>query len=284
MISSLHNGISALKSFTEGLQVLGNNIANAGSVGYKSSRVNYSDNFYLHLNKAEAGADGAPSNNLHNMGTGVHIGGVSSNFSQGVVENTAIDLDIAIEGEALPNAGGFFEVADPLSGERLYTRVGSFDVTAEGVLVTRDQFRYEVLNTQDEALSYTLEEGESLLARKIDLDGTFNLILTKDGQDYSRSVGQIKLANFQSPQYLRRSGNGYFTNGSPGQDLAVKLANPTPASASKGKLTQYALEMSNVDLTNEFAMMITHQRSFQAGSRVVTTSDQILSEAVNLKR
>ena len=59
MISSLHNGISALKSFTEGLQVLGNNIANAGSVGYKSSRVNYSDNFYLHLNKAEAGADGA---------------------------------------------------------------------------------------------------------------------------------------------------------------------------------------------------------------------------------
>ena len=54
MISSLQNGISALKSFTEGLQVLGNNIANAGSVGYKSSRVNYSDNFYLHLNKAEA--------------------------------------------------------------------------------------------------------------------------------------------------------------------------------------------------------------------------------------
>ena len=99
------NGISAL-SFTEGLQVLGNNIANAGSVSCKSSRVNYSDNFYLHLNKAEA-ADGAPSNNLHNMGTGVHVGAVSSNFSQGVIENTAIDLDVAIDGEALPNAGDF---------------------------------------------------------------------------------------------------------------------------------------------------------------------------------
>ena len=116
------------------------------------------------------------------------------------------------------------------------------------------------------------------------MDGTFNLIVTKDGQDYSRSVGQIKLANFQSPQYLRRSGNGYFTNGNPGQDLATKLENAIPATASNGKLTQYALELSNVDLTNEFAMMITHQRSFQAGSRVVTTSDQILNEAVNLKR
>jgi len=284
MISSLQNGISALKSFTEGLQVLGNNIANSGSVGYKSARVNYADNFYLHLNKAEAGADGATSNNLHNLGTGVHVGAVSSNFSQGVIENTAIDLDVAIEGEALPHAGGFFEVVDPNSQEKYYTRVGSFDVTAEGTLVTRDQFRYELQNNNGESLQYTLEEGESLLARKIDSDGTFNLILNKDGIDFTRSVGQIGLANFQSPQYLRRAGNGYFTNGSPGQDLATKLANTTPASQSNGKLTQYALELSNVDLTNEFAMMITHQRSFQAGSRVVTTSDSILSEAVNLKR
>jgi flagellar hook protein FlgE len=284
MISSLQNGISALKSFTEGLQVLGNNIANAGSVGYKSSRVNYSDNFYLHLNKAEAGADGAPSNNLHNMGTGVHVGAVSSNFSQGVIENTAIDLDVAIDGEALPNAGGFFEVVDPSTGDKFFTRVGSFDVTAEGKLVTRDQFRYEVQNTNGESLSYTLEEGESLLARKIDMDGTFNLILNKEGADFSKAVGQIKLANFQSPQYLRRAGNGFYTNGSPGQDLATQLANPIPGTESNGKITQYALELSNVDLTNEFAMMITHQRSFQAGSRVVTTSDQILNEAINLKR
>ena len=154
----------------------------------------------------------------------------------------------------------------------------------KGKLVTRDQFRYEVQNTNGESLSYTLEEGESLLARKIDMDGTFNLILNKEGADFSKPVGQIKLANFQSPQYLRRAGNGYYTNGSPGQDLATQLANPIPGTASNGKITQYALELSNVDLTNEFAMMITHQRSFQAGSRVVTTSDQILNEAINLKR
>jgi len=284
MIASLQNGISALKSFEDGLQVLGNNIANSGSVGYKSSRVSYKENFYLHLNKAESGADGISSNSLHNMGTGVNVGGVTSNFNQGVIENTAIDLDVAIDGEALPNAGGFFEVADPISGEKLFTRVGSFDVTSDGKLVTRDQFRYEVQNTNGESLQYTLEDGESLLARKIDSDGTFNLILNKDGVDFSKAVGQISLANFRSPQYLRRAGNGYFTNGSPGQDLASKLNNTIPANGSNGKLNQYSLELSNVDLTNEFAMMITHQRSFQAGSRVVTTSDQILNEAINLKR
>ena len=64
MIASLHNGVTALKSLTQGLQVLGNNIANVNSLGYKSSRANYSDNFYLHMNDAESGAGGVPSNNI----------------------------------------------------------------------------------------------------------------------------------------------------------------------------------------------------------------------------
>ena len=95
---------------------------------------------------------------------------------------------------------------------------------------------------------------------------------------------QIKLTNFLSPQYLRRTGNGFYSNGQAGQNVAGISDNTVPASGSNGKLKQYALELSNVDLTSQFASMISHQRSFQAGSRVVTTSDMILSEAVNLKR
>jgi flagellar hook protein FlgE len=108
MIPSLHNGITALKSLSQGLQVLGNNIANVNSLGYKSSRANYSDNFYLHMNDAEAGPDGEPSNNIQQHGTGVHVSSISSNFNQGTIEVTGLDLDLAIQGEALPNAGGFF--------------------------------------------------------------------------------------------------------------------------------------------------------------------------------
>ena len=285
MIPSLHNGITALKSLTQGLQVLGNNIANVNSLGYKASRANYSDNFYLHLNDAESGADGEPSNNIQQHGTGVHVSSISSDFNQGTVEVTGLDLDLAIQGEALPNAGGFFELADPVTGELFYTRAGAFEATNQGFVVTRDQYRYQ-LQGLDNALTVAVADTESLVARRVEEDGKVNLVVHDKVQqkDIVKGVGQIKIVNFLSPQYLRRVGNGFYSNGRAGQSVAGILDNFVPATGSNGKIRQYALELSNVDLTNEFASMISHQRSFQAGSRVVTTSDMILSEAVNLKR
>ena len=283
MIASLHNGVTALKSLTQGLQVLGNNISNVNSLGYKSSRANYSDNFYLHMNDAESGAGGVPSNNIQQHGTGVHVGSISSDFTQGTVEMTGLDLDLAIQGEALPNGGGFFEIADPVTGELFYTRAGAFESTVEGFVVTRDQYRYQ-LQGVDGPLVVGTQEVETLLARRVEEDGKINLVVNKDGVDQIRGSGQIKVSNFLSPQYLRRVGNGFYSNGQAGQNIAGISDNTAPATGSNGKLKQYALELSNVDLTNEFAAMISHQRSFQAGSRVVTTSDMILSEAVNLKR
>ena len=285
MIPSLHNGITALKSISQGLQILGNNIANVNSLGYKSSRANYSDNFYLHMNDAESGADGEPSNNIQQHGTGVHVGSVSSNFNQGTIEVTGLDLDLAIQGEALPNGGGFFEVADPVTGELFYSRAGAFEATNEGFVVTRDQYRYQ-LQGVDNALTVAVPDTQTLLARRVEEDGVINLVVYDSTQkkDIVSQVGQVKLVNFLSPQYLRRVWNGFYSNGRAGQNIAGISANPVPATGSNGKIKQYALEMSNVDLTNEFASMISHQRSFQAGSRVVTTSDMILREAVNLKR
>jgi flagellar hook protein FlgE len=282
MLPSLHNGISALKTITNGLQALGNNIANVSSLGYKSSRVHYSDSFYSHLNKAEAGVDGNSSNNLNSLGSGVHVSSISSNFNQGVIENTGMDLDLAIEGQALPNAGGFFEVADPNSGELFYTRAGAFESTPEGFVVTRDQYRFVLQSSEGGAVRVGVDQGDNLLARNIDQNGRVSLIVTDaEGVDQIRNRGQIKLSNFHSPQYLRRAGNGFYENAN---GTAGMIDNTIPNVGSNGKIKQFALELSNVDLTNEFAMMISHQRSFQAGSRVVTTSDAILSEAVNLKR
>ena len=288
MISSLHNGVSALKSLTQGLQVLGNNIANVNSLGYKSARANYSDNFYLHLNDAESGADGVSNNNLQQHGTGVHVGSISSDFNQGTIENTGLDLDLAIQGEALPNGGGFFEVVNPTTAETYFTRAGAFEEDAVGAVVTRDQYRYQ-LQGIDGTINLALNDNETLISRRIEEDGKVNLIVSLqnangESEDIIRNVGQIRLVNFQSPQYLRRAGNGFYSNGSPGENLAGVVDNLFPANGSNGKLKQYSLELSNVDLTNEFASMISHQRSFQAGSRVVTTSDSILQEAINLKR
>jgi flagellar hook protein FlgE len=235
------------------------------------------------LNDAESGADGVPSNNIQQHGTGVHVGSISSDFSQGTIEMTGLDLDLAIQGEALPNGGGFFEISDPVTGELFYTRAGAFESTVEGFVVTRDQYRYQ-LQGVDGPLVVGAQVGETLLARRVEEDGKINLVVNKDGVDQIRGSGQVKVSNFLSPQYLRRVGNGFYSNGQAGQNIAGISDNAIPASGSNGKLKQYALELSNVDLTNEFAAMISHQRSFQAGSRVVTTSDMILSTAVNLKR
>ena len=238
MIPSLHNGVSALKSLTEGLQVLSNNIANVNSLGYKSSRANYSDNFYLHQNNPGFSMDGETRNDTRSYGTGVNVGSLSSNFNQGVIENTGLDLDFAIEGEVLPNSGGFFEVLDPTSGELFYTRAGAFESTAEGFVVTRDQYRYQLANIDGGPLLIGLENGEDLLARRVDQDGVVSLIVSKDGQDYIRNSGQIKLVNFTAPQYLSRVGNGFYSNGSAGENLAGMVDNVIPASGSNGKIKQ----------------------------------------------
>ena len=96
MISSLHNGVSALKSLTQGLQVLGNNIANVNSLGYKSARANYSDNFYLHLNDAESGAEEFQTTTCNSMVLGT-CRFYLSDFNQGTIESL-VWIDIAIQG------------------------------------------------------------------------------------------------------------------------------------------------------------------------------------------
>jgi flagellar hook protein FlgE len=223
------------------------------------------------MNDAESGEGGVPSNNIQQHGTGVHVSSISTDFNQGTIEVTGLDLDVAIQGEALPNAGGFFQVVDPNTEEVYFTRAGAFEATNQGLLVTRDQYRYQLQGING-AMQVSLEEGETLLARRIEEDGRINLVVSKEDlnggtEDVIRNVGQISIVNFHSPQYL-----------------AGQVDNFVPASGSNGKIKQYSLELSNVDLTNQFASMISHQRSFQAGSRVVTTSDAILQEAVNLKR
>ena len=131
--------------------------------------------------------------------------------------------------------------------------------------MTRDPYQYQ-LQGQDGPLLLAPQDGETILGRRVEEDGTVKLLVNKDGEDTLRIVGQIKLVNFTAPQYLKRVGNGYYSNGLAGQNLAGMQDNTVPVTGSNGKIRQYALELSNVDLTNEFATMITHQRAFQAGS------------------
>ena len=116
----------------------------------------------------------------------------------------------------------------------------------------------------------------------IDTEGVIKVRLS-DGSEYTR--GQVLLQRFSDPQALTNEGLNLYS----GIAAAGPLGGATPAPAAPGtnglgRIESGALELSNVDLANEFSSMITTQRAFQASARIITTSDEMLQELVNLKR
>jgi flagellar hook protein FlgE len=115
-------------------------------------------------------------------------------------------------------------------------------------------------------------------AYAINSDGQVQLLL--DTGDFF-TVGQVLLTDVADPQALVREGDNLFSGA---QVSGIVIENGVPSEAGLGKLKQGALELSNVDLTEQFAELISTQRAFQAGSRIITTADTILQEVINLKR
>ncbi|KAF0096120.1 MAG: hypothetical protein E1N59_87 [Puniceicoccaceae bacterium 5H] len=136
----------------------------------------------------------------------------------------------------------------------------------------------------DTGSTYTLSDINASAPQVVDfeigVDGTLDLVMS-DGQRYES--GSIRMLNFSDPQALNQEGNGLYSNFD-AAGLTGNFLDNVPSEGSMGQVLQGHLERSNVDLTSEFARMITMQRSFQAGSRIITVSDEILNEAVNLKR
>jgi len=136
--SSLNVGVSALKSFAEGIQVTSNNISNVNTVGYKASRAQYSDSFSNLLrplvpNVSNTGVKIPPTQ----IGGGVQIESVSAIFSQGTIQTSANNSDLAIAGS------GFFLVKDVTTGKVMATRAGNFRLDSDGYLVTQQGYRVQ---------------------------------------------------------------------------------------------------------------------------------------------
>lgn len=295
LIGTLTSGVSALKVFSKDLEVIGDNIANVNTTAYKSTSLSMTDSF---CNTLEAVSGGASAQ----IGTGVKISGISTNFSQGAVTTTNNDTDLAISGE------GYFLVKD--ADNNVYaTRNGTFHWSDTGELVTADGMVVQGLTgdstTAPSTTVGTITKDTSDLAS----GATFSSVtINKSGQvveSYSDGstviVGQILVQQFNQPSSLTKLGSGLYTNldaagplgdgsGGTGNDLftsATITAGNTDyiaGSSGNGTIEAGALEASNVDLTEQFAAIITAQRSFQAASRLVTVSDTVLEDIVNLKR
>jgi flagellar hook protein FlgE len=419
MLRSMFSAISGLKAHQTKLDVAGNNIANVNTVGFKSSQTVFEDTLSQVMRNGSAPQGGTAGTNPAQVGLGVKVAGITSNFGQGSTQNTGRASDFMISGD------GFF--VTKVGNESLYTRAGSFDTDGVGNLVTPDGAKlqgwiasaagvvdpngplvdlkiptgqvlapvattgaaisgnlsadpvvapavatpvtsqitmYDDLGNPHQMSvtltktanpnewSLTVQEGTQpavisgqLLtftatgastgklatpaggsisftppaatypswsgAVEVDLSGLTQFGGKSDAaaketadsgsamgvlQGYSLSgdgsivgtysnglrqnLGQLALATFVNPGGLAKAGNSSYRAGDNSGNPLVGAA----GTGGRGSLSAGALEMSNVDLAEEFTGLIVAQRGFQANSRVITTSDELLQDLVQLKR
>jgi len=301
-LRALNTGVTGIKQFQSALDNIGNNLANINTIGYKSSRVEFADtlNQTLRAGTPDSGTTGSGTAPAQ-VGNGVVVSGVKNLFTQGAVTQTGVSTDLAISGD------GFFIVENKATTEKFATRAGDFRTDSAGFLVNNAGYRVQGFNTAllpGGAADYTDADttGDILLDKDgilnaagapnlsgisniaIDGNGKINIIL-QDGTQFVR--GQILLQNFKNPGGLLKGGNNLYSNLAASGPLALTAPNTAglkPNSNGLGRIDAGALELSNVDISREFANMITTQRAFQANARVITTSDQILQEIVQLVR
>jgi flagellar hook protein FlgE len=277
MIRSLNAGVSGIHQFQGRLDVIGNNIANSNTTGFKAGRADFGDAFSQSLNSSGG-----------QVGSGVATTSIRNLFNQGSVTRSETDTHLAIQGE------GYFMVKDPVSGELFATRAGDFEFDKEGFLVTSGGFRLQGysdggLNTVGD-LKVDATGAPASAAADAQYDGftitPSGLIEVRLSDSTKFTRGQVLLQNFRDPQALLKEGNNLYSGIAAAGPLggAESPTMAAPKSGGLGGIKANALEASNVDLTNEFANLITTQRAFQASARIITTSDEILQEVVNLKR
>ena len=288
MLRSLTSAISGLQSFQQRLDVIGNNIANVNTTAFKSAHVNLADSFSQTLRASSAATGGSSGTSAMQIGLGVGIQSINNTYTQGALARTGVITDLAVTNS------GFFIVRDPISNIEFATRAGDFSMDENKNLVTNIGMRVQGFNDANlstigditidtTGMPATSDPTATMVSFAIDIEGKINVNLS-DGTQFVR--GQILLQNFSNPQGLIKEGNNLYS----GMVAAGPLGggtSPVPAAPGTnglGKIQAGALELSNVDLATEFTNLITTQRAYQANARVITTSDEMLQELVNLKR
>ena len=268
LIGSLTSGVSALGAFTKNIDTIGDNIANASTTAFKSSSTRLEDSFSETLRSASGSISSLQ------VGSGVEISTNRQNMGQGSLSSTGVSTDLGIAGN------GFFQVKNAVTAETLYTRDGNFKIDTTGYLVDAKGNRIQ---------GTCVAGGTDIKVTNLSTNPLTSISIGKDGavtEFYSDSTSKvtntINLWNFNDPSaLLRTGGNNYSATPSAG---VVNVAGDPAGSLGLGTLNQGSLELSNVDLAQQFSDLITAQRSFQAASRIITVSDSVLQEIVDLKR
>ncbi|WP_019242303.1 MULTISPECIES: flagellar basal body rod protein FlgG [Bacillus] len=268
MLRSMYSGISGLRNFQTKLDVIGNNIANVNTFGFKKGRVVFKDMISQNMSGATGPRDDGSRGGVNpkQVGLGSQLSAIDTVHTGGNLQSTGRTLDLAISGD------GYFIVGAEGGDNASYTRAGNFYLDNNGDLVTADGLY--VLTSDFNKINIPITAKDL----SIGTDGTVTY-LEEDGVTLNTDQ-KIGLAKFANTGGLQKVGNNLYksTTNSGEADVSEE------ARASLGTIESSMLEMSNVDLSEEFTEMIVAQRGFQANTRIITTSDEILQELVNLKR
>jgi flagellar hook protein FlgE len=306
MMRSLFSAVSGLKNHQTAMDVIGNNISNVNTTAYKSSSVLFSDLYSQTVSEATGASANTGGSNAQQVGLGMNISGIRTSIEEGSTLTTGNTLDFKITGE------GYF-IIQGSDGNTYYTRNGAFDLDDQGNLVTQtgnyvmgvmvdeadvgttsltdydttdaDDVQTNVKIDSNLYSSYSIDANGIITAvvkalSYTDAGGTTHTLPAALTVGSEVEVGRVTLATFVNAVGLEREGDSLYSSSTNSGDAVIDYANEGEA----GSLKSGSLEMSNVDLATELTNMIIMQRGFQANSRVITTSDTLLEELVNLKR
>jgi len=245
------------------VQVISNNLANMRTTGYKRQRAEFQDLLYEHVRRV--GSQTSDQGNILpagiELGSGVKTVGTPRLMTQGSLAQTGKDFDVAIRGE------GFFKILLP-DGRTAYTRDGSFELDAQGRIVTAQG------NVVQPAI--TIPQNAS----GITINALGQVSYTTPGATTSTAVGQIELSMFINKSGLQAIGDNLYVE----TPASGAPQSGTPGNDGFGDLQQGSLEQANVEAVSEITDLIAAQRAYEMNSKVITAADQMLQTSANLMR
>jgi len=261
MIRSLFTAATGMSAQQFEQDVVANNLANVNTVGFKKSRASFQDLMYQIYSKA-----GATSSTGVQLPAGIEIGmgvkpiSTQKIFSQGDYQQTGNPFDWAIEGD------GFFQLDDG-DGGTAYTRAGSFKINKDS----------NICNSEGLLLTPALSVPQGTVVITVDKSGQ---VTATDSKGTMTQIGQLQIATFINPAGLSSAGRNLYSK----TDASGEASVGNPGIEGKGTISQYFLEMSNVNVIDEMVKMITGQRAYEINSKSVQTADAMLSIVNSMKR
>ena len=289
MMSGMYAAISGLDAHQTMLDVTANNLANVDTVGYKAQSAQFSDEL-SQLVAAGTGPNGfSAGTNPLQVGLGTQVGSIDNVMTAGGVESTGNATNVAIQGNGwLRVANGNVSTTPATFDATQYTRAGDLTFNPNGYLTSQTgQYVLGYAAQSNGSGGYQANTAGGATNAIVVPPGSTNVTIGPDGSvNYQTSsgtsvtAGYLSLATFPNQAGLQRDGGSLWSaTAASGVETAGQ-----PGTAGYGQTISGELEQSNVDMGTEFTNMIEAERGYQANASTITTADQMMQTAVNMKQ